>query len=296
MCRTPHILRAAFLATIAVVCGVAATAPAGAAAAGQTGIFTDPSGDAGIAPDVATVTVANSTAGQIVFQVTLAAPLRPSSSVAIALDTDQYASTGDPTEYGADYRLTDTESTRSVSLSRWDGATWQPVATSATVAGNATNRLVLSIDKRELGVTNAFNFSIGTFDALGGQGTGDHAPDVATYGFQLTTVPPVKLSLVAFQTERVGGGFAAAMLVHRSDTKRFLGSEGGVRCRATIAGRTLRTLLSRFVTVSDGGVKAPVAMCAWALGAKPHGKTIRGTMTVSYAGATLTKSFSSRLK
>jgi hypothetical protein len=86
------------------------------------------------------------------------------------------------------------------------------------------------------------------------------------------------------------------MLVQRSDTMGFLGAEGDIHCTAMLRGKSLTPLASSFVQLTYHGAKVSFPMCAWQIPRGAHGSTLRGTITVTYQGAQVTRRFSARVK
>ena len=129
--------------------------------------------------DVTGVAVSNDTGGNILFHVTLA-NFTPESWVAIFLDTDKNASTGDD---GADYVLAldhsaDPAQTGWV-MGQWDGTAWTsaPQRRHGAVASSDTYA-DFRVNRSELGGTSGFAFQVWTKRYVADAVTGrDYAPD-----------------------------------------------------------------------------------------------------------------------
>jgi hypothetical protein len=91
---------------------------------------------------------------------------------------------------------------------------------------------------------------------------------------------------------KAGKTLTVVMAATRSDTGELVGKEGRVRCRATIRGKSLRLLTSGFVTVgSQTG-----AGCSWRVPGNARRKTIHGSITISFQGATVSRRFAAKVK
>lgn len=288
-----RLMLAAMLAALSL--GLVTVASAGTTASRST-TFSDPSGDAGTAADITTVVVSNDSAGQITFQVTAANPFTPTQAVDILVDSDRNSSTGDPQADGTEYDLYQNFSDHSWDLETWNGSAWVEATAFSTVkVSYTTNQYTFSVNKSELGNTSSFGFWIDSCDGDCSAGHEDQAPASGTWVYQLASA--VHLS-VAFaltpKTVKAGEIYTAALLVQRSDTSAFLGSEGQVRCKAAVGGKPV-TAAGGFFTQTYQGAKVTAAVCAARATKTAKGKTLTGTITVSYQGATVTRSFSARI-
>lgn len=173
----------------------------------NTVTYQDSTGENAAAPDITSITVSNTDARQLTFQVNI--PNRPTLTQDMVLllfvDADSNASTGDPSELGADYVL---EVFRNqVGLFRWDGTNFTRSAgnpSATTLAFSYSGGLTLTINAAELGNTTAFGFSViavsgVTVDSAGNpvftSAVADIAPaaDVGLYAYRVivaTTPPP----------------------------------------------------------------------------------------------------------
>jgi hypothetical protein len=267
--------------------------------------FTHTPTAAGTAAGITTVLVDNDANGQITFQVNFARPLAKTDGAAVFIDADQNPATGSQTLGGAEYILSDDESTNTWDLEQWNGSDWTQASAHATVkvtGGQGTSQLTFSVNRAEIGVTTAFNFWVGSIDGSGGSGHQDEAPDSGTWNYQLQAGSPAQavhlavLTTLAPATAKAGSTYTVGMLVQRSDTLGFLGAEGDIQCTATLRGKPLPALASSFVQLTYHGVKVSVPMCVWQIPRGARGSTLRGTITVSYQGAEVTRHFSARVK
>ena len=289
-------MTSALLRTVAgAIAGLALFAGNAAGAAAPP--FTDPTGDSGTAADITSVSVSNDAKRQVTFQVSFAGVLASADDVAILLDTDQNAATGNTNAGGAEYLFTESESNNSFGLEHWDGANWQvsPATTASVTGGSGNNTLTFSINASDLGGVSGFNFWVDSIDGSGGAGHEDQAPDSATWNYQLSS-GVVQLHVAAFETfsaARAGHHFAAA-LIAQTDTGEYVGLDATLACVASVGGRTL-TGFPMQLAVKVGGVQIPVQGCNWSLPKWTRGKILRGTITLSLQGADVSHRFSVRV-
>lgn len=307
-----HVLIAGLVSGAAIAATPAcalADAPAPAQPNPVTFTVTDPSPDgSGPAADVTTVVVNNDASGQITFQVNAAAPFTKANGVGIFIDADQNRATGDPQSSGADYMLTADDATNGWDLQRWDGTAWAEAPAHATVrvsGGTGTNQLTISVNRSEVGVSVGFNFWVSSIDGNGGPGHIDLAPDTDTWNYQLQGVSPaapaapVRLTVVGARAPspaKAGRDFTLVMVVRRSDTGGFVGSEATLSCSATIGGRRLAASAKAFVIVTVGSTRVTVPVCAWPVPHGARGRTLRAAITVEYAGARVTRHVRERVR
>jgi hypothetical protein len=289
----------ALAASVSILIVTTATA---AAASGPV-TFTDPTGDSGTAADITSVVVNNDAGGQITFQVNFGGPLASTHAAAVFIDADQNSGTGDPNVAGAEYAIWDDESTNGYAFQKWSGSAWAEASPEATVrvtGGGGTNQLTLSVNRSEIGGGPGFNFWVDSMDGNGGAGHEDQAPDSSVWNYQLQAAAPgaLRLSVVyslSPRTAKAGGVYTAGLLVQRSDTNGFLGSEGTLSCNATVGGKTLSST-GAFVTTTYRGMTASVPICAWQVPAQARGKKLVGSMTVTYQGAQVSRKFSATVR
>jgi hypothetical protein len=92
---------------------------------------------------------------------------------------------------------------------------------------------------------------------------------------------------------KAGKAFVVAMESKRSDTGEFVGIGGRVRCQARLGGKSvLQPRFAGFETVDSDSA----AVCAFRAPLKARGKTIRGSITVSFGGSSISRTFATRVK
>jgi hypothetical protein len=174
-----------------------------------------------------------------------------------------------------------------------------PSLTSSFSGGVAT----IAVNRSDLGITSQVNFLVA---ASGDDGatTGEVAPDGGFSNYQvLVSAPPppapapppppaaTPLGLVPGKLTagkaRAGRPFVVSLVVHRADTGELLDGDQ-VSCEGRIGKSPLRP-----------AAKAPaangLASCSWIIPATAHGKTISGSITVTYKGVKTAKAFSARI-
>jgi hypothetical protein len=283
---------AATLLAVTVVPSALARASAGPAT------FADPTGDAGTAPDVTTVVVSSDESKLITFQVNFAAPLAGPASVGVFVDSDRNSATGSQDLAGADYVLVYRAATGSVGLGQWNGTTFvaAPSATSLRVQSTAS-QVTFSINASELGNTSDLEFWVGT--ASGDDSAeNDEAPNAGAWPYTVETDSGASIQLVARvmvapKTTKAGRPYLVSMSIERADSRDFGGATGQVRCVATLGGRAIPARAHLWV----GGRRDTVAVatCGWNVPKGAKGKTLRGTVTGMFGGATVTRGFSARV-
>ncbi len=289
---------AAAAALLALAPTVAGGAPLRAAANSVT--FPDSTGEDPLAADISSVTVSNTDAGVITFQISVTnkPTYTPDLYFAVFVDTDNDPNTGDPTLRGVDYVI---ELARGeVNLFRWDGTDFtrrfgDPPA--VTLVYSYQNGPRITINASELGNTKKLNFFVtSSAGATINPDTGDldfstaHDDSAPDFGKGLWTyevkVAPARLLLKSFSTSPrkpvAGKLFTVRLGVARSDTGALL-SSGEVTCLARVAGAALASRLHKFV--------GKQATCAWLIPKAAKGKVIRGSISVVFEGRKITKSF-----
>ena len=142
---------------LVVLAGIAAAAAVVASGAGAITAppvkFTDPTGDSGTAPDIATVAVTNDEHGQYTFTIGFATPYTGSDEVALFLDTDKNFSTGDPNSLGADYLFIDDFGSHSFDFASWQSNDWAEAshATAGVVVSSDGKSVTMTVNKSDLG-------------------------------------------------------------------------------------------------------------------------------------------------
>lgn len=254
--------------------------------------FTDRTGEAGTAPDISGVTVAPMGDGRSSMAVTFAgaSTWTTTPTVAVLVDVDRNPSTGDST--GTDVVLAWSNTTGAVGA-RWNGTSWVDATFTSLGASYAGGSLTFTFDPRELGSSDG-TFGFRVMAEWSATGDIDIAPDTGlwTYGAEVTLRT---VATLAPPRAKAGGEYDVAMVVTRSDSGGFVGPEGDITCSATIGGRRIAGM-NAFVTVGYQGVKVSAAVCGWHVPKWARGRQLTGTMSVTYAGSTATRSFHAKIR
>ena len=249
--------------------------------------FTDATGDHDAAPDVTAVRVSDAKSGWITFAITTPnyAVLPEESAVVISVDSDDNSRTG---ESGVELQLT--LAAGEIRLERWNGRGFVPddLPTRARHR-NAGNVVAIDLHVSELGNRGRFRFSLLSADvnaAIQGVVALDVAPDgLAFWRYSLANKPALRLEAGRIvptpARPRVGKPFAVAVPVARSDTGRAVTS-GSVACRIEVGGKRVETA---------GRVARGAGRCSLVVPSDAQGKTVRGTIVVRSAGASVTAGF-----
>ena len=287
---------------LAVLAAVFAVAPAGAA---NSVTYQDSTGENPAAPDITTIVVSNNDAGMLTFRINIPnrAQLTPDILVDMLLDTDSNPATGDPDNLGADYAI---ELFRGeVALFKWDGTgltrrPGDPPAT--TLIYQWSGGVSFKISAAELGNTKKFGFGVIalsgiTFDPTTNEPNFDNveadAAPAGAAGFYSydVKIAPARVVFKSLKTApaspKARGTFTVRMAATRSDTGAPI-LNGRVTCTAKAGTRTMRASSSRFV----GGQ----AVCVFSVPRGTEGKTIRGTIKITFEGKTLTRPFSAKIR
>jgi hypothetical protein len=280
-------MRRTLKASIALVLCLAA---AGAALAASN--FTDPAGDSGVAPDITAVTAANDASGNLTFTVrTNLASLTADDLIDVWFDSDNNGATGDE---GDDYVFS--LFSTGWELAKWNGTTYAQASASSANASYSAGVATFKVNKADLGIGTTFTFWVdsvrfGANDTLAGS---DVAPDgTAVYPYTLTAPPPPPAPLTlsagapSFSPKARAGALETIRIpITRSDTHGGLAS-GTAACAVKIG-----TVRAAGVV---GSVHSGAALCKLRIPQSAHGKTLRGTVTVHFKNAAVTKSFSTHI-
>jgi len=286
--------------SLAALVAALAVAALSAAAASADELFEDPAGDnQGAAPDITTVAVSNTPDGNITFQITIAnyeaLPPLPSARahVSLFLDLDKNESTGEFGNEAVAVFVNILVNKGAVNFWRWDGSAMVDVPETNMSSSLSGGVLTFTINWSELLNVTGFAFWVQALTFVDGVSPRfDYAPDGAppwTYDLVFPPPPPPTLSAtkpVGTPTRPVAGRkFTVRSLVTRSDTGEAV-TAGSVRCRARVGTARLR---------AEGRFRAGRAQCVMAVPPKARGKTLRGSMTVRAAGASVSKPYSFRI-
>jgi hypothetical protein len=284
---------------IALVLGAALLAvPAALGSNSQS--FPDSIGENAQAPDITSVDVSNDDSANLTFKINISnrPALTEDMTILIFMNTDQNASTGDPQSAGSDYVIELDPGT--VNLFQWDasannflGAQSQASLIYNYDATGATIR----INASDIGGAKAVSFAVIavsgiTIDAQGNpdftNSQEDQAPDAGHGMFTYKLLVKVSLSKAAFTTTPAKAGklFAASLSATESDTGGPVTS-GTVSCKGIVGGVKLRATHS---------LRHGVATCNWKLPKTSKGKLFHGTIAIASQGATLTKTFTAKIR
>jgi hypothetical protein len=258
---------------------------------------TDPSGDAGTAPDIILVSVTNDDRGQYRFTITFATPYGSASSSEIFLNTDRNGSTGDPQGSGADFLLIDDRSSQSSELDAWGPSGWQraPSSTLGVQVGSDQKSITFSIGKSDLKDAGSFDYFVESYDGAGDVGHYDDAPS-GSGAFTYVSQAVFTLSSAGAEASvaKAGGAWTLAMLAVRSDNNKTIGPEGNVTCSARAGSTTLQTRFKGFVTVGTSHDSA--ALCRFSVPKRLKGATLIGSLTVSDGGQSVSHVFHGKVR
>ena len=285
-------LRRSFVLALAPVAALAAVAPTGSASVSARDAtlisFADPAGDTGAAADITNVELrTDAVTGDLVFWVALANrpdDLASGDGLIVYLDADRNPATGDE---GTDYAIV--ADVESAGLSRWDGSEYAPVDAVSLGSGFVTSRhaVRIAIHPNDLGGTTAFDFALET--SFGDDV--DAAPDAPPNWSYAPVAGRLELTLagssLAPKKPVAGKSLIARIRVVRHDLDEVL-TLGKVRCTLRVGKKAVRSTRSGFA--------ANVAFCSWKLPRAAAGKTVRGTIALSYGGVTVKRSFSARAR
>jgi hypothetical protein len=191
-------------------------------------------------------------------------------------DTDLNATTGGG---GADYRVRLTGD--STVFGKWDGARFAPISTLEPAQWKPGYGPVFQVKASDLGSPQTFGISFFATDGT----NADVAPNSGNWSYQMA---PLELTIRAFRSDRAKAGrpFGASMLVVRSDLNTAL-VEGTIACIARIGSKTL----AGTGTFASGGTN-----CSWRLPKGTRGKTLSGTIAVTFQDVEAKRSFVQRLR
>ena len=277
---------------------------------GASSTYTDASGDnTNDGPDVTTVTVSDDASGTISFAATIGnrSALTDVDAVQAYFDTDKNGATGSG---GYDYEVAWIQGQQL--FMHWDGSQFSTQQSSTFTSAYKDGKATFSVDKADLGGSTEFNFIITTTGDTG-DSMSDRAPDgsaVWTYptGSGSGTPPPppspgsppppgspqpppsptgtLKATKFTVGAAHAGKRFTVSMNV--SVTSTGIGVKTKVACSAKIAGRAVPVK-------AKGSVQSGHASCVWTLPKNTKGKQLKGSITATYQGAKISRSFSKRV-
>jgi hypothetical protein len=269
--------------------------------AANSATFPDSTGEDANAPDITSVAVSNDDAGLITFKINISnrPALTSDMTVLIYMDTDQKATTGDPTTAGADYVIE--LDPGQVGLFKWSGSdyTAAPSQSSLTFGYDASGATI-RVSAADLGRTKVLNFVALAVSGITTDASGnpvftnihlDTAPDPGHGLFSYQVLTKLTLSVAAFTTSpkpaRAGKSFVAGMAVDESDTSGPVRS-GTVACSAAIG--------TKHIASNGHALANGIAACRWHIPASAKGKTIHGTISVTVQGVKVTRAFAVKIR
>lgn len=239
---------------------------------------TDPTGDSGAAADISNVLTANTIAGVIRFEVTLAnRPTLPENSdvIAVVIDSDRNGT--------VDYEI-HSVGLLGLELVRMGASGPEPVTASLLTKIWSSGKLTLQIPSADLGNTTAFVYYVGTGVLSGSSATlEDFAPDGdQAFSYSLAT-PHIATVAPAYSpaSPRAGRRFRVTRALIRFATDEESPAES-LRCTARLGSKALRGT-------------APGA-CTYALPRNAKGKRLSLTITTTFRDQTATITRSLRVR
>jgi hypothetical protein len=282
---------------VAAVAGVLAEVASSRVTASST--YSDPAGDGKSGPDVTSVAVSDD-GSKITFTATIGnrASLTDEDAVQAFFDTDKNVATG-----GGSYEYEVAWVSGHELLMHWDGSAFSPISAAGFTGSYQDGKASFVVSSAEFGGSTSFAFIVTTTGNTGGS-LSDRAPDSKTWIYpsgspapagsppalppgappatpKLATVKPKLAPAVA------GRPFTVTMVVTDAATKK--GVNGQLACQAKLGRGSLA--VSKRSIASSGK-----ALCTWRLPASAKGKKVTGSMTVAFAGARATRTFSATVR
>lgn len=286
----------AFCALLVVLAIVGSGASAGASVQ-AAGHFTDPRGDnGGGAADVITVDASDDGKGVILvdvgFEPTQVLP--QGDSIQLEFDTDRNPSTGD--QAGGDYGLVifGVPGSNPVAFAFFKLSQTGAVQIHADslVVTWSLGHIAMRIAAADLGGPATFDFWVVSFhgDAANPDGF-DFAPDRDSFTYRVGDAPTETLNIVGPVTAvkaRAGKTWAIAYRITSVSGASLSTVE--VACHASLGGKALSGRPTLAATATFG-----IALCSYKLPKSAGGKTLKGTMDLTYEGVTAHKTFVARV-
>jgi hypothetical protein len=260
---------------------------AAARSASNAVTFTDPTGDSGGAADITTVDVSNDDNGVITLKVSLpnrATPEQLSDILVIAINNDPNASNNRGAYPFALFVLS-----QGVQVMRFDGFRFVPFdapSLRATYSSGPT----ITFNRADFGISTR----LALFAQIRNQNAKvqDDAPDgSAAYTYVVTIGPPPLAAgpVSAVPTVPVHGkAFSLRLPVTRTDSNTALPDVGvTVRCTSRVGKKAIS---------GRGSYTGGVATCTFRVPKTSRGKTLKAMLNLGYQGATISSSFSSRIR
>ncbi len=303
-----------FLVALAVA-SAAVLVTAGATGAAQS--YTDPGGDAGPGTDITGITVDNDQAGLITMQITSASPIVSNHAIAVFIDADKNPATGDDgieawmfggPLVGAMFFTCNASGCSPSASAGFSARAAGPNTTEfrfnqAGIGGStsfAFDAISISIDGENVNfwdLAGTFTYDL-VFPQCGNgrDDDGDGAVDSSDLGCSSATDDneaddPVNVKLGAAKAKPAAPKAGSTVAISAPTTRVETGNPldgGSVTCTASYRGG--KKLQGR------GSVVAGNAVCRIKVPAGAKGKTVRGSMTVTYKTAQAKAPFSFRVR
>ena len=251
--------------------------------------------------DIKQVTVSNNDAGNIHFSIEIPShpTLLKTKYIGVYLDVDLNPGNNDG---GYDYAIWIDGNANSVGLRRWDGAKY--VTIGSDVRGNYSGGATIDLNRSGFGSPSIIDFAVETFNWNGSQFTlDDRGPNSGSWRYNvLIGAPPPppppppppaprqKLTVSGWShgAPRAGDVFLTGLRV-RDGTTNAVVSNGAVSCDGRIGSRGVRG--HGYYSFDYGGY-----FCAWTLADRDVEKQIVVTETVTYRGASVSRTFQGTIK
>src|SRR5262249_40456468 len=250
--------------------------------------FSDPTGDAGSAPDIGSVIViGDDTTGSINIHASFPAlpALRDGDVIEVFFDTDQNPSTGDPNAAGAEYGFQMRGPTPpGFGLFQWNGSAYIQIPAPADRFVNYdASGMTFRFNRSDLGITQGFNFWMLTINnpppTNGNTDTAPDGNDVWTFSFHTSSPQLSKVVERAVGTPRAGQTFKVEVnVVATQNGNTIMGPPDTLTCSATVAAVRIRTHAVRAGAKRD---------CVMTLPAKAKGKQLVVALRAAYLGKPL---------
>ena len=243
-----------------------AAAAVALALAATSATYTDPTGDAKTAPDVAKVTIdLDAGTGGLKFDVDFAGAeqLALGGGFIIALDADRNSATGDKT--GSDYAVI--VWAEAALLLKWNGSDMVPFNHQPLLVARAPGKATVALCSCDIG-TQTFDFAV-----VGFRG---NDIDVGPDNGPTFPIPAVEIQSLLFSLKplfpRAGKRFTLTPLGIRVSGSNEVVAPDSLACTAKLGGKALRGS-------GTGG-------CSWLLPRKTRGKRLVVSVQVAYQGQT----------
>jgi hypothetical protein len=300
---------ALLMAALFVVGGTSAAAGAPTLASTGGATFSDPAGDTTTAPDITAVSVSNDDQGLITFRATIAnrTKLGPDDVIAVGIGTNDPDPAVGKRDDGMNFILG--LDANGAFLLRWDGESPvevdpQPGSVTGSFTGGVAAMTVRQEDLAPGFPDNSVPISFDFF-VLGILFSGfdvsaqDDAPDGTNWSFKLSEpLRAVVTSFNASSTVKAGTTLVALLGVAHGDTGAAVHS-GKVSCKAKLGGKAIAGV-GTFVTLTKPvgalRVQSPNARCSWKIPKSGKNKTVKGSITVTESGLTVTRSFTAKVR